>query len=90
MREETALIYIAVSEDVRVELQDQIEEERRRNEQDIAAGVAYFEAERQAEERARLVNRSKRHVLEAIHTALGYLKRLLQAGVSRLKRLVGR
>ena len=59
LRQEKKLIRVDISDDYRGELQKQLEIDRLSKEKHVAEGLAYLEAERLAEEEARLINRTK-------------------------------
>ena len=75
VREESQLVEVKLSEDVRDELRRQLELEKRRNEEELAEALAYREAERLAEEHAKLINRAKRAVVGATAHVLKVLSR---------------
>lgn len=60
VREESTLVEVKVSEEMRAELRRKLEEENRRRAQAEAEAMLYREAERRAEEEARLLNRARR------------------------------
>jgi len=60
VREESKLVEVKISDDVRDEFRRKVELEQRRNEEEMADALAYREAERAAEKEARLVNRATR------------------------------
>jgi hypothetical protein len=59
LRKEAKLVSFDVSEEFRGELQKQLEVDRLTKEKDVAEGLSYLEVERQGEEEARLINRTK-------------------------------
>jgi hypothetical protein len=76
LREESKLVEVQVCDDVRDELRRQVEEDKRRNEEDLAQAYEYIEAERLAEEDARLINRTKRAMTEGVDKVSKAIKKL--------------
>lgn len=66
IREESTLVEVKVSDEMRAELRRKLEEENRRKAEAEAAAMAHREAELQAEEEAKLLNRAKRSVTGGI------------------------
>ncbi len=62
IREESTLVEVKVSEEIRAELRRKLEEENQRKIRAEAEAAAELEAERQAQEEARLINRARRSV----------------------------
>ena len=60
IREESMLVEVKISEDARAELRRKLEQEKLRQQREQAQAQAWLEAERRAEEEARLLNRAKR------------------------------
>jgi len=73
IRQESTLVEVKVRDEVRDELRRKIETEKRQKEQDLAAAYALLEAEKLAEEDAKLVNRAKQVV---VGRAGGFLKKV--------------
>lgn len=59
VRKESKLVEVKISDDVRDELRRKLALEKRREGEDLAQAHAYREAERQAEEEAKLINRAR-------------------------------
>lgn len=66
LREETTLVEVEVSDDVRAELRRKLEEDNRRKAHERALAEATYEAERLAAEETRMINRAKRTVAGSI------------------------
>jgi hypothetical protein len=75
VRKESKLVEVKLSDDVRDEFRRQLEQEKRRNEEELAEAHAYREAERLAEEEAKLINRAKRAVAGATGSVLRVFSR---------------
>jgi len=76
IREESRLVEVAVCDDVRDALRSQVEEEKRRKEEDLAQAYIHIEAEKLAEEEARLVNRTKRAMTVGVERVSKIIKNL--------------
>jgi hypothetical protein len=70
IREESTLVEVEICDDVRDELRRRLELEKRRDEEDLAEAYAHMEAERLAENDAKLINRTKRAVAEGVGQVL--------------------
>jgi hypothetical protein len=76
VREEKVLVEVVVSQDYRDRLRLQLEEEKRRNEEDLATAFAELESQRLEEENAKFLNRAKRFVSERSGRALSFIKHI--------------
>lgn len=76
IREESSLVEVQVCSDVRDELRRQVEKDKRRREEDLAQAYIQLEAEKLAEEEARLVNRTKRAMAVGVDRVSKIIKNL--------------
>lgn len=75
IREESKLVEVQVSDGVRGELRRQLEQEKNRNEEDLAQAYLDMEAEKLAEEEAKLINRTKRAIAEGVDKVSKIIKK---------------
>ena len=73
VREETTLVEVALSGDYRERLRRQLEEERRKKEEDLEKAFAEQEMQRIEEENARFRNRAKRAAIDFVARSSSYL-----------------
>ena len=76
IRKESRLVEVQVCDDVRDGLRRQVEEEKRLKDQDLAKAYIQIEAEKLAEEEARLVNRTKRAMTVGVERVSNIIKGL--------------
>lgn len=62
IREESALVEVAISDDARNELRTRVELDKRRNEEDLADALRHLAIEKERTENAKLINRLRRTV----------------------------
>jgi hypothetical protein len=75
VRKESLLVNVEVSTNVRDELRRKLEIEKRRDEEDLARGLAILEAEKLAAEEARPINRARRAAASGVDKVLTMVKK---------------
>jgi rubrerythrin len=86
VREESKLIEVEVSDDMRSELRRRLEIENRRREEELARAYAEMEAEKSAEREAKFTFRLTRAIQHKTGLAMNYMKSRMAEADSRLKK----
>ncbi len=75
IREESTLVKVEVSDDLRQELRGKIESDKRRNEAELAEAFADLEAEKLSQENSKIVNRGKQAVARSTDKLFGIFRK---------------